>query len=420
MGAVNSHSNRSWRQVDLKNLLSSPALGIGAGSVTDTGFAWTLPTDVENPIVLSAGIPDPDSLPVQDLREAIDRVLTKSKNEALRYGGVLGFEGLRIALAERHSLLEGIRSGPENYLIDNGSAGCIDTICDAFLDPGDVVIVEGPTFSGSTRTIKGHQAEIIQVSLDQKGLRVDDLPAIFQRVEESGRRVKLLYTVCDFQNPTGTTLSQERRRQLIRLCGEHQTLIVEDAAYTDIYFAVPPPQSLYALAGGEGVLKVGSFSKIIATGLRIGWVQGRSDFIDALARVRFDMGNSPLLQRALEAYLQSGKLDQHLDRLRAMYAKKCEILAQSLYQHCSQYFNFERPDGGFYLWIDCIGPEAQDVRREASKEGVVFPLGSSFFLNQEGDDTTHLRLAFSSASLAELERVGPLLKVACDRAVGEG
>ena len=420
MEAVNSNSNRSWREADLKNLLSSPALGVGAGSATDTGFAWTLPTEVENPIVLSAGIPDPDSLPVQDLREALDRVLTRSKNEALRYGGVLGFEGLRVALAERHSSLEGVRSGPENFLLDNGSAGCIDTICDAFLDPGDVVIVEGPTFSGSTRTFKGHLAEIIQVSLDQQGLMVDDLPTIFQRVEESGKRVKLLYTVCYFQNPTGTTLSQERRRQLIELCGKHQTLIVEDAAYADIHFGVPSPPSLYALAGGEGVLKVGSFSKIIATGLRIGWVQGRSDFIDALARVRFDMGNSPLLQRALEAYLQSGKLDQHLGRIRTMYAEKCQVLSQSLYQHCSQYFNFERPDGGFYLWINCIGPEAQDVRREASKQGVVFPLGSTFFLNQERDDTTHLRLAFSTASLAELERVGPLLKVACDRAVGEG
>ena len=420
MQAVNSNSNPRRREVDLKSLLSSPALGVGAGSATDTGFAWTLSTEVENPIVLSAGIPDPDSLPVHDLREAFDGVLTKSKNEALRYGGVRGFAGLRIALAERHNSLEGIRSGPENFMIDNGSAGCIDTICDAFLDPGDVVIVEGPTFSGSTRTFKGHQAEIIQVSLDQQGLRVDNLPAIFRRVEESGKRVKLLYTVCDFQNPTGTTLSQERRRQLINLCGEHQTLIVEDAAYADIYFGAPPPRSLYALARGEGVLRVGSFSKIIATGLRIGWVQGRSDFIDALSRVRFDMGNSPLLQRALEAYLQSGKLDQHLGRVRAMYAKKCEMLSQSIYQHCSQYFNFEKPDGGFYLWIDCIGPEAGDVRREASKEGVVFPLGSSFFLHQERDDTTHLRLAFSSASLAELERVGPLLKVACDRAVGEG
>ena len=420
MDAVNTNSNPSWREVDLVNLLSSPALGIGVGSATDAGFAWTLPTVAEHPIVLSAGIPDPDSLPVQDLREAFDGVLTRSKNEALRYGGVLGFEGLRIALAQRHRSLGGIRSGPENFMIDNGSAGCIDTICDAFLDPGDVVMVEGPTFSGSTRTFKGHQAEIIQISLDQEGLRVDNLPSLFQQVEDSGKRVKLLYTVCDFQNPTGTTLSQERRRQLIKQCGEHQTLIVEDAAYADIHFGVPPPPSLYDLAGGEGVLQVGSFSKIIATGLRIGWVQGRSDFIDALARVRFDMGNSPLLQRVLGEYLQSGKLDQHLGRVRAMYAKKCEMLSQSLYQHCSQYFNFEKPDGGFYLWIDCIGPEAPDVRREASKEGVVFPLGSSFFLNQERDDTTHLRLAFSSASLAELERVGPLLKVACDRAVGEG
>jgi DNA-binding transcriptional MocR family regulator len=419
MGTGDSNSSRGSREVDLKDLLSRPALGIGAGSATDSGFAWILPSEVENPIVLSAGIPDPDSLPVQDLREAFDRVLTESRDQALRYGGVLGFEGLRRALAERYNSSEAIRSGPENFLIGNGSAGCIDNICDAFLDPGDVVIVEGPTFSGSTRTIRGHQAEIVQISLDRHGLRADDLPAIFRRVEESGRRVKLLYTVCDFQNPTGTTLSPERREKIINLCREHQTLIVEDAAYADIYFDVPPPPSIYALAGGQGVLQVGSFSKILAPGLRMGWVRGRGDFIDGLSRVRYDMGNSPLLQRALEAYLQSGKLDHHLGRVRALYARKCETLSQSLRQYCSQYFNFEKPEGGFYLWIDCVGPKARDVRREASKVGVAFPLGATFYLDQERDDSSHLRLAFSTASLSELEKVGPLLKLACDRAVGE-
>ena len=416
MGSEDLISDDEKQKVDLKSLLSAPALNIGAGSATDTGFNWTLPTQVENPIVLSAGIPDPDSLPVEDLREAFDQVLTTSQFEALRYGGVLGFEGLRVDLAERCNSPD----GPENFLIDNGSAGCIDTICDAFLDPGDVVIVEGPTFSGSTRTFKGNQAEIVQIPLDRQGLLADDLPAIFQQIHSSGRRVKMLYTVCDFQNPTGTTLSHERRSQLINLCRERQILIIEDSAYADIYFNDPPPPSIYDLASGQGVLKVGSFSKIIATGLRIGWVQGRSDFIDALARVRFDMGNSPLLQRALSAYLQSGKLDQHLGRVRALYAKKCEILSRSIEQHCAQYFDFDRPNGGFYLWIDCKGPDARDVRQEASKEGVVFPLGSAFFLNQDRDDANHLRLAFSTASLSQLEKVGPLLKIACDRAVGEG
>jgi DNA-binding transcriptional MocR family regulator len=131
------------------------------------------------------------------------------------------------------------------------------------------------------------------------------------------------------------------------------------------------------------------------------------------------MGNSPLLQRVLAAYLESGKLDQHLGRVRALYARKCETLSQSLRQYCSQYFNFEKPEGGFYLWIDCVGPKARDVRREASKVGVAFPLGATFYLDQERDDSSHLRLAFSTASLSELEKVGPLLKLACDRAVGE-
>ena len=405
--------------MDLKNLLSSAALNIGAGSATDSGFAWTLPTEAENPIVLAAGIPDPETLPVQDLRQALDRVLTTSQNQALRYGGVQGFEGLREALAERHSRVEGIAIAPENYLIDNGSSGGIDTICDAFLEPGDVVLVEGPTFSGSTRTFKGHQAEVVQIPLDRHGLLVEGLPAIFQEAQDAGKRVKLLYTVCDFQNPTGTTLSLERRQQLLQLCAARQTLIIEDAAYADIYFDDPPPPSLYALAGGEGVLKVGGFSKIIATGLRIGWIQGRADFIDALARVKFDMGNSPLLQRALAEYLQRSRLEHHLDLVRGVYGKKCQALSQSLQENCSQYFQFEKPAGGFYLWLQCVGPAAEDVRREASREGIIFPMGSTFYLNRERDDTTHLRLAFSTASIEELERVGPLLKLACDRAVGE-
>ena len=325
-----------WNDIDIRSLLAKSALAIGAGTPTDAGMSWTLPVEVENPIKLADGIPDYATLPVEDLREALDHVLATASDDALRYGGIQGFEGLRETLAQRQSRLENVPLEPENFIINNGGAGGINTICDAFVEPGDVVIVEGPSFSGSVRTFRGHMAEVVEVPVDDDGMLVDKVPEAIERAEESGKRVKLIYTVCDFHNPTGTTLSLEWRAGLVRLCAEHQVLIVEDAAYAEIYFGPQVPPSLYALAGGQGILKVGTFSKLIATGLRIGWVQGRADFIEALIRVRFDMGNSPLLQRALAEYVSSGKLDAHLDRMRPVYAEKCETLCRSRTRHCAQ------------------------------------------------------------------------------------
>ena len=173
----------------------------------------------------------------------------------------------------------------------------------------------------------------------------------------------MLYTVCDFQNPTGTVLSAARRSELIDFCRSHQILILEDSAYSDIYLTSPPPPSLFSLARGYGVLRVGTFSKIIATGLRIGWIQGQRDFINVITQVKFDMGNSPLIQRALAAYMETGKLNIHLDTVRTIYHQKCQMLSDTLTKHCSEYFRFSEPRGGFYLWIECLqGFHASELR----------------------------------------------------------
>ncbi|MBI4299205.1 MAG: PLP-dependent aminotransferase family protein [Chloroflexi bacterium] len=410
---------KTWQEIDLRILLTKGARSLGAGSPTDAGLSRISTTSVANPIVLAGGVPDPATLPVDDLLKAIGHVLTTHPDESLRYGGVHGFDGLRTALAERQSRIEGIPLVPENFLIDNGSAGGIDTICDAFVESGDVVIVESPTFSGSLRTIKGHMAEIAPVPLDDQGIMVDRVAEVIRRTEKSGKRVKLVYTISDFHNPTGVTMSPERRSNLVSLCAEHHALIVEDAAYSDIYFGSQPPVSLYTLAEGQGIFKVGTFSKPIATGLRIGWVQGRPDYIEALAQVRFDMGNSPLLQMALAKYVASGMLNTHLEKVRPLYAEKCETLCKSLRDHCAQYIRFRKPEGGFFLWVECVGPQAQDVAREAIEEGIFFPLGAAFFFGREADDTSHIRLSFSTATLKELSEVGPRLRAAFDRAIGE-
>ncbi|PZC50893.1 MAG: 2-aminoadipate transaminase [Chloroflexi bacterium] len=408
-----------WGKTDVRSLLAESAIAIGAGTPTDAGVSWTLDTTVETPITMGGGVPDPGTLPAADLQKALSNAVLDTPEETLRYGGVLGFEGLREELAKRWSAIDGVTLNLDNFITSNGSAGGISNICDAFIEPGDVVIIEAPSFSGSIRTIRGHMAEIVPVSIDEEGVLVDEAAVIIKQLQDAGKRVKLFYTIADFHNPTGVTMSTRRREALIDLCARNQILIMEDAAYADIYFGEAPPPSLYGLANGQGILKVGTFSKPIATGLRIGWIQGREDFIDALGRVKYDMGNSPVLLRALGEYLEKKLLDKHLETMRPLYKDKCEALCESLEKYCSQYVRFVKPDGGFFLWVECIGPKAREVMEQAALLGLIFPVGANFFLEQEKDDTSHIRLAFSTASVDELRRVGPLMREAFVRALGE-
>ncbi len=334
------------------------------------------------------------------------------RDAALRGG--LGYEGLREALAERYSRLDGAKLTLDNFIIGNGSAGAIGNICDAFLEPGDVVIVESPTFSGSICTIRGHMAEVVSVAMDEDGVQLDLVAREIEKAGTAGKRVKFLYTVADFHNPTGTTISLDRRKGLLELCAEHGVLLVEDAAYAEIYYEDEPP-SLYGLAAGQGILKVGTFSKPIATGLRVGWVQAREDFVTALSQVKFDMGSSPILLRALADYVGSGKLDSHLEMMRPIYAAKCDALCQGLEEHCTDLVSFVKPGGRFFLWLECIGASAADVARSAAEVGLTFPTGALFYLNGKEDDMSHIRLALSTSDAELLREVGPRLRAAFER-----
>ena len=248
------------------------------------------------------------------------------------------------------------------------------------------------------------------MGMDDDGPRLDQVAREFERAENAGKRVKFLYTVADFHNPTGTTMSLDRRKGLLELCAEHGVLLVEDAAYSEIYYEDEPPPSLYGLAAGQGILKVGTFSKPIATGLRVGWVQAREDFIAALSQVKFDMGSSPILLRALADYVGSGKLDDHLEMMRPIYAAKCDALCQGLEEHCSDLVRFTKPKGGFFLWLECIGASAGDVTRAAADLGLTFPPGALFYLHGKEDDTSHIRLALSASDEGLLREVGPRLR----------
>ncbi len=413
---------RLWAGRDLLDMAVPAVRSMTVGTPIDWGLAAAVESSV-SPVSLGGGIPDPDSLPRAEFQEAMEHALAVDDDSLLRYGGALGYEPLRGALAQRYSRDRGLAVDAGHFMLTNGSAGAIEIICSALLRPGDVVISEAPTFSGTLRTFLGKGAEIVAVPMDDDGIVTDQLEATMKRLASEGRTVRLIYTIANFHNPTGVAMSLARRSELLRIAAEHSAFVLDDDAYGDLYFREPPPPALSALSDGQGVITVGSFSKAIATGLRVGWVHARPELIELISRMRFDMGNSPLLHYLLFDYLQGGRLDEHLERMRPLYAEKLDILAGALTELAEPYLTFRRPNGGFFLWVRLQrGLTADAVQRAGIDEGVVFPLGATFFPQgqdfpdgQDGGDQ-HLRLAFSWTAKEELRVGAERLARACARA----
>ena len=405
-------SREAWQDVRLGELASEAALMAGVGDDTGGEWTWTLPSEHPHLIPLGGGIPDAPTIPVEELRTALNAVLDEEADDAMVYGGWMGFDGLREALADRQSRIDGLDLDAGNFIVHNGGSAAMDNIARTFVRAGDVVISEGPSFSGFVETIRACQAEIAEVPVDEDGISLEAVAAAIAEAEAAGKTVKMLYTIPDYHNPTGVTMSEARRRALLELCARHRVLVVEDGTYSELYFDGSPPPSMYALSEGYGVMRIGTFSKVAATGLRIGWVQARHEFIRALPKVRQDMGGSPLLLRAMARYVDAGHLEPHVEEMRELYALKCRTLCDSIEEHCGQYVMFTRPRGGFFLWLECIDAPASEVRAAAAEEGIIFASGSSFFHDSGKARDRYLRLAFSSASVEQLREVGPRLATA--------
>jgi 2-aminoadipate transaminase len=405
-----------WSDYDLDELASEGAKFLSRGSSTD----WGLPADIEPkvpPITLGGGIPDPDTLPRQQLLESMARTINVPTDEPLRYGGGVGYEDLRHELAKRFNKERGANVTAEHFLMTNGSAGAIDLVCSAYLSPGDTVITERPTFSGSVRTFKGHQANIVTVPIDDNGMCTDQLEDLIDKVKKEGSRVKIIYTIATFHNPAGVSMSQDRREELLRIAAKHQILVVDDEAYAELYFpSTQLPTDLSTLSGCHGVISVGTFSKIIATGLRVGWIHGDPRVLDHVLRMRFDMGNSPLLHHMVTDFMSSGRLDEHILSMRAVYQEKCSVLARGLRDYCEPYLTFREPLGGFFMWINLQqGLDPKSVQAAAVEEGLIAPAGHAFFPNQAEMKSRNIRLAYSWAQKDDLEEAARRLGRACER-----
>ncbi len=371
------------------------------------------PPDGIEPIMLAGGIPDPATLPVDDLIACNERVLRREADLALQYGGPQGFGGLRAWLAKDVNRREGMGLGPEHFVLTCGSSGALENVCEALLDPGDVAIIERPTFPGSTRMIMSCLAQIEGVRIDDDGIDCDDLEAVIERVKVGGRRVKLLYTIANFQNPAASTMSLERRLRAIEICRRENVLIAQDDAYGALTFGREGIPSFFALAGGDGAVLLGTFSKTLATGLRVGWLMGSQKIIDAVTRVRFDMGVSPWTSRVLAEYCESGRYDEHVPRMIEIYRRKRDAMLAALDERCAKYARWSSPQGGFFLWLELAeGVDPERLFETAWEEGVGYVGGKAFY--DDGGGANYIRLCYSNVAESEIslaiQRLGRALE----------
>lgn len=384
-----------WDAESLEEVISQRAKILGPA-------VWAAAQPDARPVIsFAGGLPDIPSLPGEILLKAARTVIDREQKEALEYGGTYGPYPLRTAIAERSSTIEGLPVAVGQVLISSGSAHGIGVVCEALLDPGDVVLVESPNFPGSMRTFRTFGAEMIAVPMDEIGLRVDILEEKLAQLAGEGRRAKFLYTIPTHQNPAGSTLEADRRERVVELARQHRFFVLEDDAYGELWFERTPPPSIFALSGGENI-KVSSFSKILATGLRMGWVLGPAALISRVASVRYDMGSSPFLGRIIAETIRNGDLDRHIADLRRIYLRKLQRVEDALNKYCREYCTWRQPAGGFFLWLALRpGLSSRDVQLAANEEGVIIGQGPQFFADQQA--TNHLRLAFSYVAMEDIE-----------------
>jgi 2-aminoadipate transaminase len=372
----------------LDDLLSTRArIGWGASSPPARPVAEAL-------FEFGGGHPDPASFPYEGMVEATADVMRAEGAPALSYGEPQGYKGLRELVAHKYRLFENLEVPTDDIIISNGSGHALSLAFSAFVDVGDPILSEAPTFSGTLATIRRHGARVLDVPLDAEGMDTAVARQQLEKLRSEGLRCKLIYTIVNFQNPAGPTMSRRRREELIALAHEFDTLILEDDAYGELRFEGTAHPSLYALDKGGRVIRAGTLSKILGAGVRLGWLCAPRQMIPAFQGFLFGGGVNPYVSRVATYYMREN-LVPHVARLVDIYRLKRDAMLKGLWEVLSGTdVEISKPEGGFFIWIKLpTGTKIERVREAAVKSGIQFTWGPAFFANGGGEG--FIRLAYS-------------------------
>ncbi|UCF81982.1 MAG: PLP-dependent aminotransferase family protein [Desulfobacteraceae bacterium] len=359
----------------------------------------------ERPEVISfaGGLPDPASFLLEEIKEVFEEVLAQWGRTVLGYGPTAGIAPFREWLSEHMTQL-GRPSKVEECLVTTGGIAALDLICKVLLDPGDVVIVGEPAYVAALHVIRSYQGRFAGVPIDAKGMLPDALKSVLEDSQRESLRPKFIYLVPSFQNPTGVTLSEKRRKKIIEIAGEYNVPIIEDAAYHDLRFEGQAPPLLASL-DAQNVIHINTFSKIFNPGVRIGWVTAQQELIEtlALAKQGQDQCSTTIGQYLAFAFASRGLIDRQTSTAVEIYRRKRDVMLSALENHFPQSAHWTKPQGGFYTWVTLpkeIDTEAL-LPRAIEDASVAYVAGPAFYHNRSGKE--HMRLCYSYVPESQIE-----------------
>ena len=353
-------------------------------------------------ISLAGGLPDTSTFPPESFAAATRRIAEESCARALQYGPTEGLDETKTCIVEAMAA-EGMRVDGDDLIVTTGGQQVIDLVTKVLIDPGDVVIAEGPTYPGAVPVFSSYEADVVQIDMDSEGMRIDLLEKTLDRLESDGRRPKFIYTVPTFQNPAGVTLSAPRRKRLVEVARERELLVLEDNPYGLLRFEGPAPEPLYSLDGGVYVMYLGTFSKTLSPGIRLGWVAAPGPVLEKinLGKQAADLCTSTLSQLMVQAYFEQGHWSDYVASLVELYRARRDTMLDALAEHFPPQAEWTRPAGGLFVWVtlpDFI--DTTDLLARALRENVAFVPGEAAYLDGRGRSS--LRLSFSACGHDEI------------------
>jgi 2-aminoadipate transaminase len=359
-------------------------------------------------ISFAGGFPDSAMFDVAGIREASNAALTEEPGAALQYGATEGYQPLREQLAAFMASKGAADVAPENLIVTTGSQQALDLLGKTLISPGDKVIVEGPTFLATIQCFRLYGAELICAPVDGDGVQTDALEALIAQ-----HRPKFVYLIPTFGNPSGATLSAQRRKRVLELAVQYQTLVVEDDPYGDLYFGEAPPPSLLALSASvpgsrELLAHCGSLSKVLSPGLRVGWMVAPAELLAkaTMCKQFSDAHTSTFAQATAAQYLKAGRMPDTLAHVRKVYSERALAMGNALRKDLGDAISFVQPRGGLFVWARLTGAGGKlqsgaELARRAIDKGVAFVPGAPFYAHDP--DLATLRLSFATVDVAKIE-----------------
>jgi len=372
-------------------------------------------TERDDVISLAGGLPDTSTFPADSYASLMSTVAANSCSRALQYGPTEGLTLVKRCIAEVMQA-EGMAVDDEEILVTTGGQQVIDLVCKTLLDPGDVVVCEAPTYPGAVPTFSTYQATVVQVTMDRDGMRTDELESTLDELDRSGQRPKFIYTVPNFHNPAGVTMSLERRHELVRIASERELIVLEDNPYGLLRYEGEPLPTLRSL-DHEFIVYAGTFSKILSPGVRLGWACAPAPVLAKmnLGKQAADLCSSSISQYFVSAYFDSGPWENYVRSVNEIYRRRRDVMLDALAEHFPREAEWTHPEGGLFIWATLPSYiDTTDLLARGLEEHVAFVPGRAAFVDGRGGSA--MRLNFSGVGENDIrEGIRRIGEIVCEQ-----